>query len=115
MNCPRHFLDDGREVTVDVHGCTVANALFVIRRTVQEACWRGRTRVIVIHGRSREDRERTIRGELMRALDRGDFAEWVTAYTQGAAGGQSTLYMPIGNARQDRRIRLQDVGRRHGW
>ena len=107
VNCPKHFADDGSEVTVDVHGCTVDNALYVIRRTVQEACWRGRTRVVVIHGRGR--------GELMRGLERGDFTEWVTSYTQAAAGGQSTLYMPIGNVREARRIRQQDVVRRHGW
>lgn len=109
MHCPKQFSDDGSEVRVDLHGCTVDDALYVVRRTVQEACRRGRSRVVVIHGRSRPDRIRTIRSELMRRLDRGDYGEWVTSHLQGAGGGQSTLYMPIGNANQPARIRERDV------
>lgn len=111
MSCPKRFADNGNEVTVDLHGCPVDDALYIVRRTVQEATRRGRSRVIVIHGKSRPDRPRTIRGELMRGLQRGDYGAWVTDFLQGAAGGQSTLYMPIGNSRETGRIHLSDVVR----
>ena len=109
VDYPKRFEDDGDEVVVDVHGCSIDGALTIIRRTVQEAARRGRSRVVVIHGRSRADRPRTIRGELMRVLERGEFDAWVTSSMQAAGGGQSVLYMPIGVQKRPDRIRQQDV------
>lgn len=111
--CPRRFGDDGTDVTVDLHGCTVEDAVYIIRRCVQEASRRGRARVVVIHGRSSEMRgggsSRTIKGELERMLDSGELATWVSGSIGDAAGGQTTLWMSIGQAPNSSRIRMQDV------
>lgn len=108
---PKRFEDDGDEVVVDLHGCSVDAALYIIRRTVQEASRRGRSRVVAIHGRSRSGRSRTIRGELKRGLEFGEYDEWVSRTIEGAAGGQTVLYMPIGLKKIPDRIRQQDVMR----
>ncbi len=66
--------DDGRTVTLDVHGATVVEAVRVVRATLREAARRGRARVRVIHGSSTSSalyRNRTIRHALHELLDAG--------------------------------------------
>lgn len=110
---PRRFLDDGRDVTVDLHGCSVQDAAHIIRRTVQEANRRGRARVVVIHGKSGVEgpSKRTIKGELERMIDHGDLRAMISGSTRDVAGGQTTLWMNIGPNRNPAQITMRDVVR----
>ncbi|WP_457651365.1 Smr/MutS family protein [Rhodocaloribacter sp.] len=74
--------DDGRTVTLDVHGTTVEEAVRVVRATLREAVRRGRDRVRVIHGSSTSSalyRNRTIRHALYELLDAGALDAHVTS------------------------------------
>ena len=109
---PRRFDDDGTDVTVDVHGCCIADALHIVRRSVQEAYRRGRSRVIVIHGLSeRAGGERTIKTELERRLHSGEFASWTSGFTQDHVGGRTTIWTTIGGGSSAARITTRDVVR----
>lgn len=109
---PRRFDDDGTNVTVDLHGCGVDDAVYIVRRTVQEASRRGRGRVVVIHGKSERDEgsgRRTIKSELDRMLDTGALSTWSSGYTRDSAGGRTTIWMPIGTNPNPARIKMTDV------
>jgi len=109
---PKRFDDNGVDVTVDLHGCSVADAVRIIRRTVQQASGRGRARVVVIHGRSgagESAMRRTIKDELERMIGEGDLARWISHSTQDTAGGRTTLWMPIGPKRNATPIKVRDV------
>ena len=72
--------DDGRAVTLDLHGARVDEALDLVDALVAEAARRGRTTVRVIHGASTSGAgQRTIKSALHEALDAGDFAPYVTS------------------------------------
>lgn len=74
--------DDGRTVTLDVHGATVEEATRVVHAVLREAARRGRARVRVIHGSSTSAvlyRNRTIRHALHDLLDAGAFDAHVTS------------------------------------
>lgn len=111
---PKRFDDDGTDVTVDLHGCSVPDAVHIIRRTVQEASVRGRARVVVIHGKSgsgESQTKRTIKEELERMIEGGELASWISGLTQDTAGGRTTLWMPIGPKRNAKSINVRDVVR----
>lgn len=109
---PKRFEDDGTNVTVDVHGCSVADALYIVRRSVQEAFRRGRARVIVIHGLSTTSRaERTIKSELERRLANAEFDAWINGSTQDNVGGRTTLWISIGGPRNSSPIKVHHVVR----
>jgi len=111
---PKRFEDDGTDVTVDLHGCSVLDAVHIIRRTVQEANRRGRARVVVIHGKSGDGEgasKRTIKNELSRMLEKDDVGSMISGSTQDAAGGQTTLWMTIGPKPIRSQIRVRDVVR----
>ncbi len=58
------LLDDGRRITLDLHGATVDEAERLIRRTARLAAERGRSQLTVVHGTSSSSRlyrNRTIR------------------------------------------------------
>ena len=75
-----HLVDDGRAVTLDLHGARVDEALDLVDALVAEAARRGRTTVRVVHGASTSGtRERTIKSAVHDALDAGDFAPHVTS------------------------------------
>lgn len=110
---PRRFDDTGTDITVDVHGCSIADAIYIVTRCAQEAYRRGRSRVVVIHGASAESgAERTIKSELERRLDDGSFEAWVSGQTQDGAGGRTTLWIIIGGQRKPGKIQVSDVVRR---
>ena len=44
--------DDGRTVTLDLHGASVPEAMALVDRVVAEAARRGRATVKIIHGQS---------------------------------------------------------------
>ena len=109
---PKRFEDDGTNVTVDVHGCSVSDAAYIVRRSVQEASRRGRARVIVIHGMSTESgTERTIKSDLERRLASGEFEAWISGSTQDHVGGRTTLWITIGGGRNSSLIKMSDVVR----
>lgn len=106
---PRRFTDTGSEVTVDLHGCSVRDALFIARRTVQEACWRGRSRVILVTGASARSDGPTIRSEVARAVERGAWDEWISGSTEDGFGGRRTVWIRLTGANNTQRIRMKDV------
>lgn len=109
---PRRFDDDGTNVTVDVHGCSVDDAVYIVRRSVQEANRRGRARVVVIHGMSSESGAgRTIKSDLERRLADGEFATWISGSAQDSVGGRTTLWITIGGGRNPSLIKTSDVVR----
>ena len=72
--------DDGRAVTLDLHGARVDEALDLVDALVVEAARRGRATVRVVHGTSTTGAgRRTIKSALHDALDAGDFAPPVTS------------------------------------
>jgi DNA-nicking Smr family endonuclease len=114
MNCPGLLADDGTTVTLDLHGCSVEDGIFVLRRTLQEALRRGRTKVDVIHGSStslHSRHSRTIKNELMDRLQRGAFSEWTSGHTTDASGGRTSLWIYLGVNASPARIRAEDVAR----
>ncbi len=109
---PKRFDDDGTNVTVDVHGCSIADAFYIVRRSVQEAFRRGRARVVVIHGLSAgSGSERTIKKDLERRLANAEFDAWISGSTQDHVGGRTTLWIIIGGTRNSSPINVNDVVR----
>ncbi|MFW5955218.1 MAG: Smr/MutS family protein [Rhodothermales bacterium] len=109
MPYPRLF-DDGQTVELDVHGATVDDALRLVRRTVSEACRRGRASVRIIHGHSSSDpeaRNRTIKHALYDELDRRAFGEMVTSVVHFE--GSMLFALPVRTSLDPRRISLRDV------
>ena len=71
--------DDGRVVTLDLHGATVEEAIDLTYRTLRLAEDRGRTRLKLIHGSSTTaGGARTIKSALHDLLDRGDLGSHAT-------------------------------------
>lgn len=73
--------DDGHDVTLDLHGATVDEAMHLSREVIHEAVLRGRKSVKLIHGSSTSSsryRNRTIKHALYDALDAGYFSDKVT-------------------------------------
>lgn len=86
MPRPR-LTDDGRQVTLDLHGARVDEAVRLAEVVVEEAARRGRSSVRLVHGTSTADRgaERTIKSALLRLLDEGAFPEATSSFpTDGA-------------------------------
>lgn len=102
--------DDGRTVTLDLHGATVDEALELVDRVVREAVARGRSSVHLIHGSSTSTRsydDRTIKHALHRALDAGRIAPDITDALR--LEDTLTLSLPLTADADNRRIRLIDV------
>lgn len=71
--------DDGRVVTLDLHGATVDEAIDMTYRTLRLAEDRGRAQLKLIHGSSTTSRgTRTIKSALHDLLDRGDLGSHAT-------------------------------------
>lgn len=71
--------DDGRIVTLDLHGATVDDAIDMTYRTLRLAEKRGRTRLKLIHGSSTTGGPgRTIKSALHDLLDRGELGSHAT-------------------------------------
>jgi hypothetical protein len=72
--------DDGRVVTLDLHGATVDEAIDLTYRTLRLAEERGRTRLRLIHGSSttQAGARRTIKSALHDLLDRGELGTHAT-------------------------------------
>lgn len=72
--------DDGRKVTLDLHGASVDEAVDLVYGTLRLAESRGRNRLTVIHGSSttQAGQPRTIKSELHDLLDRGTLGAHAT-------------------------------------
>jgi hypothetical protein len=101
--------DDGRVVTLDLHGATVEEALDLTYRTLRLAEERGRAQLKLIHGSSTTvgGNRRTIKRALHERLDRGDLG----AHATNVIRSQNALVLALDlTANTDStRIRLRDV------
>ena len=100
--------DDGRTVTLDLHGATVDEALTLTVRALHESEHRGRSTLKLIHGHSTSaGRRRTIKQALHDALDAGELAHY-----QGRAfraRGHVLLSLDPTAAPDAHRIRMTDL------
>lgn len=105
--------DDGRSVTLDLHGATVDEAIDLTTRTVHEAAQRGRSTLKLIHGSStsrRRFRNRTIKHALHDLLDDGALGSLVTSAFRTENHVTCSLDVTTGT-RDPAPIRLLDVVR----
>jgi DNA-nicking Smr family endonuclease len=102
--------DDGRRVTLDLHGLSVQEAVRLARRTVREARARGRSTVRIIHGSSTSTAAtamQTIRGEVHSLLDGGGFEDDVVhAYREADS---VLLSLPLAAEVNPVPLRLRDL------
>lgn len=102
--------DDGKIVTLDLHGATVDEALDMTYRALRLAEERGRSRLKLIHGSSTttDDRQsRTIKSALYDLLDQGK----LSAHATNVIRSENTLVLALDlTTTTDRTpIRLRDV------
>lgn len=104
------LLDDGRRVTLDLHGTTVDDAERLIRRTVHLAARRGRHQLNIVHGASTSSqlyRNRTVRHALYDLLDTGALAPPVTDAFR--LEGSCLLSLSATHAPDPSRLSIRDV------
>ena len=102
--------DDGSEVTLDLHGARIDEALRLAEQTLALAAQRGRRQVRLIHGAStsaRTHRNRTIKHALHDALEDGRWSQWVGATWRG--DGALLISLPLGGTPDPRRLTLLDL------
>ncbi len=100
--------DDGRVVTLDLHGATVDEAIDLTYNTLRLAEKRGRSRLKLIHGSSTTGQAtRTIKSALHDLLDRGELG----AHATNVIRSQNTLVLALDltASTDDTRIRMRDV------
>lgn len=101
--------DDGRSLTLDLHGARLDEALELAQAAVVEAARYGRSTVRLVHGLSTTERgaDRTIKTELLDALYHGDFDRHAT----GAVRMEGVLILSIAPAPSPRpgRLTLRDL------
>ncbi len=101
--------DDGRALTLDLHGARVDEALDLAYAAVVEAARHGRTTVRLVHGLSTTEAgaARTIKTALHQAADDGEFDRHAT----GVIRMEGVLIMSIAPAPSPRsgRLRLADL------
>jgi len=101
--------DDGRIVTLDLHGATVDEAIDMTYRTLRLAEQRGRTRLQIIHGSSTTGSGpgRTIKSALHDLLDRGELGTHATNVIRSQ--NKLVLALDLTAAGDATPIRLRDV------
>lgn len=101
--------DDGKIVTLDLHGATVDEALDMTYRTLRLAEERGRSRLKLIHGSSTttDAQSRTIKSALYDLLDQGNLG----AHATNVIRSENTLILALDLTTSTDRtpIRLRDV------
>lgn len=108
MSSP-HLEDDGRVVTLDLHGATVEEAIDLTYRTLRLAEDRGRSRLTLIHGSSttEEGNRRTIKKALHDLLDQGDLKAHATSVQRSR--DTLTLALDLTASGDPTPIRLSDI------
>lgn len=102
--------DDGRSVTLDLHGATIDEACDLAVRLVRRAARRGRATVKIIHGQSTSNAyapARTIKHALYDLLDRGVLDDVVVHVWR--AEGHLLLSLDVTTDADPRPIRLLDL------
>lgn len=101
--------DDGRVVTLDLHGATVQEAIDMTYRALRLSEDRGRSRLKLIHGSSTtgSGNHRTIKSALHDLLDRGELGSHATNVIRS----QNTLVLALDltAASDPTPIQLRDV------
>ena len=108
------LMDNGRRPVLDLHGCTVEQALALTRALIVEAAKRGRDSIELVHGSSTSDAEDhlpTIRSALRELIGSGRMTMHVGQYLKRDSS------MVVALRRQTRqpdhrRITLQRISRR---
>lgn len=106
---PRSLVDDGVDVTVDVHGCTVEDALFVIDRVLEVAFEAGRQRVSIIHGLGGTDPTTSIRQALREAVAAGDYEDLVAGFREASGGGRTDFAIRHSGSRRKSLITVTEL------
>ena len=100
--------DDGRSVTLDLHGARVDEALAMVEAALAAAARLGRSTVRVVHGHSTTGSgARTIKSAVLDALDRGAFDRYVVSDLR--AEGHVLLGLAVAGTPSPVRLRLADV------
>ena len=100
--------DDGRSVTLDLHGARVDEALAMTEAALAAAARLGRSTVRVVHGHSTTGGgARTIKSAVLDALDRGAFDRHVVSDLRGE--GHVLFGLAVSGAPSPVRLRLADV------
>lgn len=101
--------DDGRSVTLDLHGARVDEALALVSDVAAAAARAGRSTVRVVHGHSTTDPlggTRTIKSALLEALDRGALDAHVASDLR--SDGHVLLGLTAAGRPSPSRLRLTD-------
>lgn len=106
---PRSLEDDGADVTVDVHGCSVEEALYFVDRCLSAASSAGRQRLHVIHGLGGTDPRSSIRAALREAIARGEYDALTVDSVELSGGGKTVFALDSGGGRLTGRITINDV------
>lgn len=111
MPYPRSFRDDGTVLHLDLHGCTVADALVLVRRALEAGSRVGRARLDVVHGYSSSSSpyDRTIKNAVADAWEAGAFDAWVADIRWDEAGGRCEMWLKVGSARNGGRLTVRDI------
>ena len=110
---PRSLSDDGVDITLDVHGCTVVDALYYIDSVLEWAYEARRMRVSVIHGLGGTDARTSIRAALRQAIADGDYGDLISGSLETGGGGRTDCSLrhksgPV--SRERRRLTLSSAG-----
>ncbi len=101
--------DDGRAVTLDLHGARVADAERLAHAVANAAARHGRSTLRIVHGHSTTDafgEARTIKTALLDGLDRGDFVPAVVSALRSE--GSVLLGLAPASRPAPGRLRLSD-------
>jgi DNA-nicking Smr family endonuclease len=101
--------DDGRIVTLDLHGLSIDEAIDLTYSTLRLAEDRGRNRLKVIHGSSTTEgpHSRTIKSALHNLLDQGNLASHGTSVRRSR--DTLTFVLDLTAAPDSTPIKLRDV------
>jgi hypothetical protein len=106
---PRSLDDDGADVTVDLHGCSVEEALYFVDRCLAAASSAGRQRLHVIHGLGGTDPLSSIRAALREAIARGQYDDLTVDAIELSGGGKTVFSLDSGGGRLTGRISINDI------
>jgi len=103
------LLDDQVRPELDLHGCSVDEALRLSRALITESARRGRDSVRIIHGKSTTgSKSRTIKSALTELIDSGQLSLHV-ASTYKSEGHMLVALRKGGNRYRSNRITLRDI------
>lgn len=109
MNC--RLQDDGIRPELDLHGCSVNEALRLARQLILESVRRGRDSVRIIHGKSTTaPNRRTIKSALTELIDSGQLSLHVCGVVK-SDGHMLVALRRRGNCHAPGRMAIRDICR----